>query len=99
MPTPTETLEAFIVAFEVIYSAPDFSIVTTMTVDGDDYTLRIDWRAAGDSEMPQWTITCTDPSGINLNQYLNETNDETDLLTAVQAYLTALDTAATGRAW
>lgn len=61
-----------------------------MTVDGDDYTLRIDWRAAGDSEMPQWTITCTDPSGINLNQYLNETNDETDLLTAVQAYLTAL---------
>lgn len=76
----------------------DVYIDTTMTVDGDDYTLRIDWRAAGDSEMPQWTITCTDPSGINLNQYLNETNDETDLLTAVQAYLTALDTAATNTA-
>lgn len=110
MPTPTETLEAFIVAFEVIYSAPEFSAVTagadagdvyidtTMTVDSEDYTLRIDWRAAGDTEMPQWTITCTDPSGINLNQYLNETNDETDLLTAVQAYLTALDTAATNTA-
>ena len=40
MATPTETLEAFIVAFEVIYSAPDFSTVTAGTDDGDVYIRR-----------------------------------------------------------
>jgi len=110
MPTPTEMLEDFVTAFELVYSAPTFSAVTagaeegdvyidtTITVDSEDYVLRIDWRDSGESEMPQWTITCTDPAGGTLNQYLNETNDDTDLLTAVEAYIAELDTRSTNLA-
>lgn len=105
MPTPTETLEALVTAFELLYSAPTFSAVddgtntgdkfieTTVTIDTVDHTLRVDYRVSGaDPWMNNWTVTCTDPvtSGYALNEQLDETADETDLLEIITDYLAAL---------
>lgn len=37
MPTPTEMLEDFVTAFELVYSAPTFSAVTAGAEEGDVY--------------------------------------------------------------
>lgn len=101
MPTPTETLEALVTAYDLLYSAPEFGTVQNGAETGDKYisapisegvVLRVDYRVNGTAEyMNNWTVIFPSAGGGDPTvTHFDETGDETDLLGAITAGIDAV---------